>query len=56
MRKKRQSSRQCHLALLGPTSVKGARKTLVKLTPGVNFTNILRKAFMRKDPKSAKKD
>jgi len=32
MRKKRQSSQQCHLALLGPTSVKAARKMLVKLT------------------------
>jgi len=27
---KKQSSQQCHLALLGPTSVKAARKTLVK--------------------------
>jgi hypothetical protein len=34
MRKKRQSSQQCHLAVLGPTSVKAARKMLVKLTPG----------------------
>jgi hypothetical protein len=33
MRKKRQSSQQCHLALLVPTSVKVARKMLVKLTP-----------------------
>jgi len=41
MRKKRQSSWQCRLALLGHTSVKAAHKTLVKLTPGVNFTNIL---------------
>ncbi len=31
---KRQSSQQCRLALLGPTSVKAVRKTLVKLTPG----------------------
>jgi len=30
---KRQSSQQCHLVLLGPTSVKAARKMLVKLTP-----------------------
>jgi len=30
---KRQSSQQCHLALLWPTSVKSGRKTLVKLTP-----------------------
>ena len=35
MRKKRQSSQQCHLALLGPTSVKATRKTLVILTQGV---------------------
>ncbi len=35
MRKKRQSSQQSHLALLGPTSVKAASKTLVKLIPGV---------------------
>jgi hypothetical protein len=34
MRNKRQSSQQCHLALLGHTSVKAARKTLVKLTLG----------------------
>jgi len=34
MRKKRQSSQQCHLALLEPNSVKAAHKTLVKLTPG----------------------
>jgi len=30
---KRQSSQQCHLALLGPTSVKAAHKMLVNLTP-----------------------
>ncbi len=35
MRKKRQSSQQCHLALLGPMSVKAASRTLVKLTPDV---------------------
>jgi len=28
---------------------------LMKLTPGVNFTNILCKAFTRADPQSAKK-
>jgi len=33
MRKKRQSSQQCHLVFLGPMSVKAARKMLVKLTP-----------------------
>ncbi len=31
MCKKRQSSQQCNLALLGPTSVKAAQKTFVKL-------------------------
>jgi len=34
MRKKRLSSQQCHLALLGPTSIKAAHKRLVKLTQG----------------------
>jgi len=38
MRKKRKSSQQCHLALSGPTSVKAARKMLVKLTQGLNFS------------------
>jgi len=32
---KRQSSQQCRLALLGPTSIKAAHKMLVKLTPGL---------------------
>jgi len=48
MRKKRQSSWQCCLALLGPMSVKAARKTLVKLTPGVNFINIIHTNFLYK--------
>jgi len=55
MRKKRQSSQQCHLVLLWPTSVKPALKTLVKLTPAVNFINVLRTAFTHVDPKCAKK-
>jgi hypothetical protein len=55
---KRQSSQQCHLALLGSTSLKAASKTLVKLTPvlsrldagkaglpGVNFINVLIQSF-----------
>jgi hypothetical protein len=29
------------IALLGSVRVKAARRTLVKLTPGINFTNIL---------------
>jgi len=34
---------------------KSVCKMLVKLRPGVNFTNILREAFMHRDPKSTKK-
>jgi len=30
-----------HLYLLGPVCVKAEHKTLVKLTPGANFTNLL---------------
>jgi len=37
MCKKRQSSWQCRLALLGPTSVKAVSKMLVKLTPGFHM-------------------
>jgi len=40
MCKKRQSSQQCHLALLGPTSVKAARKLLAKLTPGLKTSGL----------------
>jgi len=36
-------------------SVKDVRRILMKLSPGVNFINVLRTAFMRTDPKSAKK-
>jgi hypothetical protein len=49
-----QSSRQYLFTLLGPTSVKAVRRTLMKLTPGVNFTNIFSKAFTREDPQSIK--
>jgi len=52
---KRQSGWQCCLVLLGPTSVKAASKTLVKLTLVVIITNISRAAFARADPKSANK-
>ncbi len=52
---KRQSSQQCHLALLGPTGVKAVHRVLMKLTPGVHFTNILWAAFTHSDLKSAKK-
>jgi len=42
-------------ALLGSAHVKAVRKMLVKLTRGVNFINILLKAFMFVGPKSAEK-
>jgi len=35
--------------------VKRARFTLMKLTAGVNFMNVLQAAFVHKDPKSAKR-
>jgi len=35
---------------------KCARKTLMKLTPGVDFINFLRTAFTREEPKCMKKD
>jgi len=34
--------------------MKAAHRTLMKLTPGVNFTNILGAAYTLADPKSAK--
>jgi len=40
--------------LLRSTSIKAARIMLVKLTPGVNFINILCTAFALVDPKSVK--
>jgi len=36
-------------------SVKDVSKTLVKLTPGLNFINVLRTAFTLVDPKSVKR-
>jgi len=38
--------------LLGSARVKAEHKTLMKLRPGVNFTNILHVAFMPIDPES----
>ncbi len=35
---------------------KGGRKMLMKLTPGLNFINILCTAFTHIDPECAKKD
>jgi len=40
--------------LSGPASVKAVWKMLMKLSPGVNFINILRTAFALSDPKSIK--
>ncbi len=42
-------------ALLGSVCSKVVLRMLMKLTPGVDFTNILRVAFMSTDPKSANK-
>jgi len=52
----KKDSQQCHLALLGPTSVKAARKTLMKLTPGGNPTNLflpIKGAVFRIRPRDA---
>jgi len=43
------------LAKKNPSYKKRACKMLMKSTPGVNFTNILLKAFTHADPKSAKR-
>ncbi len=59
MPQKRQSSWQCcltRLVLLGPTSVKAAHKLLVKLTPGLNFINVLRAALTLADLECPQKD
>jgi hypothetical protein len=42
-------------ALLGSICAKAACKILVKLTSGVNITNILLAVFMREDHKGAKR-
>ena len=34
------------------TGTKAAHKMMLKLTPGVNFANVLQAAFLRADPKS----
>jgi len=41
--------------LMGSESVKAASRTLMKLSPGVNFTNVLSTAFTFVDPESVKK-
>jgi len=48
MRKKRQSSQQCCLALLGPTGIKAVQRTLMKLTLG---GNLVKKKFSLKQVK-----
>jgi len=40
---------------LESTGAKAARRTLMKLTPGVDFTNILLAAFTLADQKKIKK-
>jgi len=53
--RKKQSSQQCHLTLLGPTGVKAAHWMLMKSTLGINFINVLWAAFVPVDPKSVKR-
>jgi hypothetical protein len=43
------------LALLGSAGAKASQRTLMKLTPGVNFINILLSTLLRADPKRAKR-
>ncbi len=40
---------------MGSTLVKAVREILVKVSPGVNFINVLGAAFMCTDPESANK-
>ena len=44
-----------YIVRLKEIGAKAACKMLVKLTPGVNFTNVLQAAFTSADPKSTKK-
>jgi len=50
-----QSSCQYLFTLLGSTGVKAVCRKLMKLTPELNFINILLTAFTRIDPKRVKK-
>jgi len=45
----------CLFALLGSACVKAEHRMLMKLSPGVNFINVLQAVFTGTDPKSAKK-
>jgi len=51
---KSQSSCQYLFTLLGSACVKAVRRTLMKLSPGVNFNNNLQVAFTCADPKRVK--
>jgi len=42
---KRYFNQQCRFMLLGPMSVKSVHKMFIKLTPGVDFTNVFMYAF-----------
>ncbi len=44
----------CLFVLLEFSSVKAVRKMLMKVTPGLNFINVLCSAFMLADPESVK--
>jgi len=53
---KRQSSHQCGFVLLGPMRVIAAHKMLMKLKPGLNFTNMFMRSFYApRSPKCRKK-
>jgi hypothetical protein len=50
-----QSSCQYIFTLLGSTGAKAVHRTLMKLTPGVDFINILEAAFCPQIPKAQKR-
>jgi len=53
--KKIQLIHQYLFTFLGPASIKVACRTLMKLTSGLNFINVLHTAFTNGDPKNIKK-
>ncbi len=53
---KRQSSWSVFFRLSGSGGSKAAHKLLMKLTPGLNFINVLCTAFTHVDPECTKKD
>jgi len=53
-RKKIQLSHKYLFTVLGSACVKTVYRTLMKLSPGVNFINVLQAAFTHADPESEK--